>query len=407
MRKNYMQLFDLFYGDYDERYCKQNKLFIDYDSKGNIKHITKSLVDYAYEIIMTDLSLIFGNRFEVVVSDNDNATEKLQEIMESNDFDKFSRLFVVQGLILGDTAAKIGRDKQGNIRFGLVSFLNGKVSYKVEYGQIVEWRYEYDMKHEEGSIHVVEVYRKDRVQILYDDKVFLDVPNRYGRFWFIHVANSPSLEDDVFGESELERIGDTIDEMNSTLSRISAIEDIYAKPRIIASGVRGIENLKQHHNIWAIPESADLKILEFQGNVIDSMLKKYQMLENYLRNKCPELILNDLGNISGYALKLKLSKLIKKIENYRKVYFEGFKKLFELALAMEGYPNANVQIHVDPVIPADEVEDINKWAQLLGMNIVSRQTVAEALGIDFKQEQERIDEENSWILGLMQHDESK
>jgi hypothetical protein len=131
------------------------------------------------------------------------------------------------------------------------------------------------------------------------------------------------------------------------------------------------------------------------------MLKKYEMLENYLRNKCPELILNDLGNISGYALKLKLSKLIKKIKNYRSVYFEGITKLAKLALAMDGVVVDEVQVNVDPVIPADEVEDLNKWINLLSMNLVSRQTVAEALGIDFEAEQEKITKENAWILEMM------
>lgn len=401
MVKNYNELFDLFYGEYTENYCKQKGLFIDYDSKGNLKHITKSLVDYAYEIIATDYSLIFGENFELVVPDNENATNRLNEILKQNNFEKTARLFVIQGLILGDSALKIGRDDNGQIRIGIVNLLNGTLNYVMEYGQVVAWTYEYAMKHQDSTLKVKEVYTKDKVQIYIDDKLVKDIPNRYGEFWLIHVANMPSLKDPVWGESELERIGDTIDEMNSTLSRISAIEDIYAKPRIIASGIRDASNLKQEHNVWSTPDNAELKILEYNGNVIPSMLKKYEMLENYLRNKCPELILNDLGNISGYALKLKLSKLIKKIKNYRSVYFDGIKKLAKLALAMDGVVINEVQVNVDPVIPADEVEDLNKWINLLSMNLVSRQTVAEALGIDFEAEQKKITKENAWILEMM------
>jgi hypothetical protein len=268
----------------------------------------------------------------------------------------------------------------------------------MEYGQVVEWVYEYEQKHNEGFVNVKEIYRRDRVQVYRDDKLILDVPNRHGEFWLIHVANMPSLKDPVWGESELERIGDTIDEMNSTLSRISAIEDIYAKPRVIASGIHDVSNLKQEHNVWAIPEGAEFKILEYQGDVIPSMLRKYEMLENYLRNKCPELILNDLGNISGYALRLKLSKLIRKIENYRSVYFAGIKKACRLALRMAGF-DTDVEIHTDHVVPADEMADLNKLITLLSMNIISKRTVAEALGYDFEKEQERIEEENAWFFG--------
>jgi hypothetical protein len=395
--KSYAELFELFYGDYTERYCREHHLFVDYDTSGNVKNITRSLVDYAYEIIMTDYALVFGKRFEIK-AENESAQDTLEKILETNNADGLFRLFVVQGLILGDTALKLGRDDAGNIRMGLVNLLQGRLNYRMEYGQVVEWVYEYEQKHNEGFVNVKEIYRRDRVQVYRDDKLILDVPNRHGEFWLIHVANMPSLKDPVWGESELERIGDTIDEMNSTLSRISAIEDIYAKPRVIASGIHDVSNLKQEHNVWAIPEGAEFKILEYQGDVIPSMLRKYEMLENYLRNKCPELILNDLGNISGYALRLKLSKLIRKIENYRSVYFAGIKKACRLALRMAGF-DTDVEIHTDPVAPADEMADLNKLITLLSMNIISKRTVAEALGYDFEKEQERIEEENAWFFG--------
>lgn len=395
--KNYRELFDLFYGDYNERYCKDKHLFIDYDSAGDIKNITRSLVDYAFEIIMTDYSLVFGKQFDILVED-EKAQQILDEISKRSNLQTLVRLFVMQGLILGDSAMKVGRDDNGDVRVGFVNLLNGTLNYKMQYGQVVEWIYEYDQPHENAFVHVKEVYGKDRITIYRDGIPILDIPNRYGEFWLVHVANLPSLKDPVWGDSELERIGDTIDEMNSTLSRISAIEDIYAKPRIIASGIQDISNLRQEHNVWATPEQADLKILEYQGDIIPSLLKKYEILENYLRNKCPELILNDLGNVSGYSLRLKLSKLIKKVENYRTVYFEGIKKVCKLALKMSSGIDTDVNIVVDPVLPADELQDLSKLTTLLSLNIVSKQTVAELLGYDFEKEKKRIEEENEWFL---------
>ena len=406
MAKNYQELFDLYYGDYDKDYCQKNHLFIDYDSQGNLKHITKSVVDYAYEIIDTDFNLILGNDFEIYVPENELATERLNEILSENNFDKLLRLFVIQGLILGDTALKLGRDDSGNIRIGIVNFIKGTVSYEMEYGQVSKWIYEYSMQHQNTNLNVREEYTKDRVQIYFDGKLVLNVPNRYGEFWLIHVANRPRLDDPVWGESELERIGDTIDEMNSTLSRISAIEDIYAKPRIIASGVKDASKLKAEHNVWATPDNANLQILEYKGMIIPAMLQKYDKLENYLRNKCPELILNDLGNISGYALKLKLTKLVKKVQNYRGAYFTGIKKMAKLALAMDGVVIDEVEIRTDPIIPADELEDLNKWLTLIQAQLVARQTAAEALGYNYAEELKKMEEENSWYMGMIQNGEA-
>ncbi|WP_082128421.1 phage portal protein [Kosmotoga pacifica] len=392
MAKNYYRLWDLFYGDYDRQYCEKNQLFIDTDKQGRVKHMTKSLVDYAFEIISTDLSLIFGKGIELYDPDNEANTQRLEKILKFNNFDTLSKLMTLQGLILGDTAAKVGRDDNGKIRIGLVNFLNGDVEYVKQYGEIVAWIYKYQMPHENGTIKVREVYTRDRVQIFYDEKTVIDVPNRYGEFWFVFAPNIPSINYDVWGESELERIGDTIDEMNSILSRITAIADVYAKPRIIAKNLADPGSLKREDNIWAV-NAEDIRILEYSGNVIPSLLQTYDRLENYLRNKCPELILNDLGNISGYALKLKLSKLIRKIENYRDVYFEAFKKIARLALMMDGVENPNIEIKAGPVIPADEVEDLNRWIQLISMNLVSKETAAQALGIDWEAEQEKINKE--------------
>lgn len=397
--KDYGKLFQLFYGNYTPQYCEQNKLFISYKTDGSVRYLTKSLVDYAYEILATDLNMIFGHDFKIITS-NENNQPVLDALLQRTEFDKTARLFVMQGLILGDSALRVGRDAAGTVRLGIVNLMVESLQYVLNNGEIEQWTVEYPITIDGKSVIRNEIYTKSEVVITEDGVVVNTIPNRYREFWIKHVANTPSLKDPVFGDSELERIGDTLDEMNSTLSRIAAIEDIYADPRLIVTGLHDISALKKEYNIWSIPDSANVKILEYSGNIIPAMLAKYDKLENYLRNKCPELILNDLGNISGYALKLKLSKLIKKIDNYRAVYFAGIKQALELALKMEGVVNPELTINASPVIPADEVEDMQKWTQLLAMDVVSRETVAKALGFDFEEEQKKIDAESAWLEGL-------
>jgi len=388
----YKQLWELFYGEYDLKYCQERNLFYELKKDGStIKHITKSLVDYPFEIISTDLSMIFGPEIRYIDENNDTATEKLKVLHEDNNFDELARLAVLQGLILGNTALKVGRDDRQRVRVGLVNFLRGDVDFVMDAGTIIEWKYKYSVPDGNSTVNVEERYRKDRTIIDIGGNI-KEAPNAYGEFWFKHAANMPSLNSDVWGDSELERFADTVDEMNSYLSRIGAIADIYAKPRIIARKLMNPESLQATDNLWAI-DAEDISILEYQGNVIPSLLATYDRLENYLRNKCPELIMNDLGQIAGYALKLKLSKLIRKIENYRNVYFPFLESVSNLMLKMDGVAEPNVKIHAQPVIPSDEVEDIQKWMQLVSMNLVSKETAAEALGIDWKQEKKKIEME--------------
>lgn len=389
----YKQLWELFYGEYDLRYCIERNLFYELKKDGStIKHITKSLVDYPFEILNTDLTMIFGPSVQYIDENNEAATEKLKVLHEENNFDELSRLAVLQGLILGDTALKVGRDDRQRVRVGLVNFLRGDVEFVMDAGTIIEWIYKYSVPDGNSTVNVEERYRKDRTIIDIGGNI-KEAPNAYGEFWFKHTANMPSLNSDVWGDSELERFADTVDEMNSYLSRIGAIADIYAKPRIIARKLMNPESLQATDNLWAI-DAEDISILEYQGNVIPSLLATYDRLENYLRNKCPELIMNDLGQIAGYALKLKLSKLIRKIENYRNVYFPFLESVSNLMLKMDGVAEPNIKIQAKPVIPSDEVEDIQKWMQLVSMNLVSKETAAEALGIDWKQEKKKIEKES-------------
>lgn len=389
----YKQLWELFYGEYDLRYCIERNLFYELKKDGStIKHITKSLVDYPFEILNTDLTMIFGPEIRYIDENNDTATEKLKVLHEDNNFDELARLAVLQGLILGNTALKVGRDDRQRVRTGLVNFLRGDVDFVMDAGTIIEWIYKYSVPDGNSTVNVEERYRKDRTIIDIGGNI-KEAPNAYGEFWFKHTANMPSLNSDVWGDSELERFADTVDEMNSYLSRIGAIADIYAKPRIIARKLMNPESLQATDNLWAI-DAEDISILEYQGNVIPSLLATYDRLENYLRNKCPELIMNDLGQIAGYALKLKLSKLIRKIENYRNVYFPFLESVSNLMLKMDGVAEPNVKIQAQPVIPSDEVEDIQKWMQLVSMNLVSKETAAEALGIDWKQEKKKIEKES-------------
>jgi len=389
----YKQLWELFYGEYDLRYCIERNLFYELKKDGStIKHITKSLVDYPFEILNTDLTMIFGPSVQYIDENNEAATEKLKVLHEENNFDELSRLAVLQGLILGDTALKVGRDDRQRVRVGLVNFLRGDVDFVMDAGTIIEWIYKYSVPDGNAYINIEERYRKDRTIIDIGGNI-KEAPNAYGEFWFKHAANMPSLNSDVWGDSELERFADTVDEMNSYLSRIGAIADIYAKPRIIARKLMNPESLQATDNLWAI-DAEDISILEYQGNVIPSLLATYDRLENYLRNKCPELIMNDLGQIAGYALKLKLSKLIRKIENYRNVYFPLLEEVSNLMLKMDGVAEPNIKIQAKPVIPSDEVEDIQMWMQLVSIILVSKESAAEALGIDWKQEKTRMAKES-------------
>ena len=396
--KNYKSLLDMFYSRYTENYCKNNQLYITYNKKKEVKTITRPLVDYADEIITTDYILIVGTRMHVV-SDNKELEEMLNEFMDTADFANVLNLYILQGLILGDSFLKFSVDDDGIPTLSVPRLDEVHVLYVPDIDRVAKWILEYQAYNIEGKIvQVREEYTKDSIRIIVDDKIVKEATHDYNDFWLIHVINKPSLRYNIVGESELKVIYPTIDEINSTLSRMSAIEDIYAKPKLIASGMRDSQGLKQEDNLWALSDNAQISILEYKGDVLPSMLEKIKFLEDYLKSKNPELMLSHVRESTGYALRLKLLKLIKKIEAYRKNYFFGLKRALRLVAKYAGY-DSDFDIVTDDIIPNDVLEDIQKFAQLMNMQIVSKRTVAERLGFDYDLEKQRMQDENELLQG--------
>lgn len=388
--KPFKRLHDLYYYGYTPAYCDERKLFIVRDKAGNIKYMTKAYVDYAQEVINTDYVLILGNKLGIKSTDVD--LEKfLNDYIQQPSFGILLEKFIMQGLILGDSALRFSVDADGIPQLDLVNLLKTRISYFKEGFRVVGYAIEYSMYVDDELVNVREEYYRDGVKYIVDSKEKI-VPHDDRMLWLIHVANRPSLFYEVWGDSDLEQIYEAIDSINSTFARMDAIEDIYAKPRLIASGLRDF-NFKEQDNVFAINENATIQILEYRGQVLPSMLDKIKFLEQYLKEIMPELLLSNLRELTGYALKLKLIKLIKKIETYRRAYFTGLKHVLTLVAMHSGFDNVQFDFVLDDIVPSDEMQDVNKLLLLIGSGLMSKQTAAEKLGINYEIEQQRMESE--------------
>ncbi|GEM_PF-3391590 len=390
MRRFYEDLWSFYAGKYTVQYCQEHDLFVAFDSKGNLAHITRPMIDYQVEVANTDMYFITSG-WQDVECDDETAKKRIQEILSANDFEQKLRLFVLQGLVFGDTAMKVGKDDAGNVKFDVVRLRDGILDFEMVNGQITAWTYRelFSIGKQEPY---VERFGTDSYERIQGDKVEVRVPNLYGVPWLFHVANAPSMDYPVWGISEIKKIQGAIDEMNSTLSKISAIESIYADPHFLITGARK-GNMEKEQKAWFVPEGADIRILEYKGNVIPAMLEKYDRIEKNVRDKMPELILNDLGNISGYALRLKLTKLRQKISAYRQVYFTALERMFNLLYKMDSGKDVEFKIEAEDIIPEDSVALAQYLLPLMESDIISKQTVTEELGFNYSEEQERIEQE--------------
>lgn len=371
-------------GEYDEAFCKQNSLFLSYDADGKLAHVTRPVVKLQEEIIGTDLNFILGE-YQTISAEQE--TPELDDILARSEWDKIKRLAIMQGLILGTTALKVGRDDEGKVKIGLVRLTQDYLYPKKEKGEIVEWRL--------LSGGVEEIFTKDRYTRSGNNP--MNVPNQYKRFWIFVIQNRPSLLGDWQGESEWETIEPLINEINSIQSRISRIEDIYANPKVLVTG-SDKASFSKDDNVWFIRDAqGSISILEYRGDIMTTMQNRVNFLLDVLKMKCPELMINDLGPVSGYALKLKMQRLIKKIGQLKETYFRAFEDVLSLAYEMETGKKVEFTIVSDLTIPADTQTLITEMVTLNSMDIVSRRTIAEELGYNFDEEQERLSEESKFF----------
>ena len=393
--KPFRKFYDLFYNGYDLDYCKQRGLFYIVDKLGNVRYITKTFVDYAQEVITTDFTLILNSG--VIVQSQDKELEQfLVDYISTIEFQNLLDKYIMQGLVLGDTLIRFSVDNDGKPRLSVPNLNETRISYFKEGFDVVGWAIEYQTIIDEDYVNVREEYFKNGVNYYVNGELISTVPyDEDEAFWLIHVINKPSLYWDVWGSTDLENIYEAIDEINSTFARMGAIEDIYAKPKIIASGMRDFNVMKESDNVWLINDNAEIQILEYKGSILPSMLDKIKFLEEYLKSMMPELLLANLRELTGYALKLKLVKLIMKINTYRRNYFGGLKHALKLVAKHSGFENPEFDFVLSDVIPNDEFQDVNRYAQLMSMGIVSRKTVSDRLGFNYDYEQQVIQQERN------------
>lgn len=111
--KDFKELMRSYLGDYSEDYCKRHALFYAVKIDGSVSHKTRQIISIHEDVINTDLNFILGEYQTISVDGKDRtAVNRLEEILEANEWDSMKRLAIIQGLVLGTTAIKIGRDEK-------------------------------------------------------------------------------------------------------------------------------------------------------------------------------------------------------------------------------------------------------------------------------------------------------
>lgn len=395
--KSFQELINVFFGTYTEAYCKANDLFVAYKKDGaTIKAKTRMIENFQQELVKIDAGYIIGGWQEYIVDDETgNAKRLLLDILKDNNWEAEQLKIILQGLILGTTAFRVGKDMSGAVRISHIPIAAALIS-RFGDGWIIETSVE-DNGHMAmlREISTSQFYHRERNGVF---EFQADISS-YGIPFISVISNRPTIDPNFSswqGEPEWRTIQPQLDEINSSYSRLSMIEDRYANPLLVIKGINDTSDseIKKDSNVLYLPEGSDISFLEYQGNILSPCLEKIRELKQSVKNKCPELILQDLTAVnSGYALKIRLQSLKRKISTLRTTYFSVFEKYFNVLLKMATGNDYAISIKAEDVIPEDTETLLKEHIALRGLGILSDRTIAESLGYDYDEEQEEIAKE--------------
>ncbi|MGZ3677030.1 MAG: phage portal protein [Ktedonobacterales bacterium] len=207
----------------------------------------------------------------------------------------------------------------------------------------------------------------------------LPAPNQ---FW-----GAPDLTPDIL---QLNR------DINFVASNVQRIIKYHAHPKTWVTGLNGNKLSVAPDETIILPEGATMGALEMHSDLASSMafLKELTTALD-VSARIPAITLGDLqdiprGTISGAAIELLYGVAVEKTETKRSLYGELLEDICRCALAMGGFdPMTDIAIVWPDILPSDKMAAANEAQVYLGLGI-SKETVFQRLGFEYKDEQTRL-----------------
>ncbi len=200
----------------------------------------------------------------------------------------------------------------------------------------------------------------------------------------------PDLDDDVVNLNQA---------LNANRSYAQRITRMFAHPRVVAKGFNAEKLTASAGDTIHIPADGDLAYLEMKSQ-LEGITEHYMRLMEAIHavTRTPSIATGrteNLGALSGVALKILYSPLLQKTETKRSLYGHLLQDLFRHALEMEGITyDGPISIEWPSPVPVDEREQMEVMLQKAELG-VSKTTLIEELGYDVEQENERLMEQRA------------
>lgn len=186
-----------------------------------------------------------------------------------------------------------------------------------------------------------------------------------------------------------------------TLSNAQRIIRFHAHPKTVSTGTDGadinvdVDGVIQLQNpdakLWNLEMQSDLQATHNQAEMIQEAIHEVSRVPAISTGT-----LDKIGPLSGVALEILYQPLVEKTKTKRLLYGDLLMELCRRLLDLAGYGDDLVpSITWGKLLPVDPLQE--RQADLLEdqMGVISKQTIAERLGLDWKTEKKRMDEEDA------------
>lgn len=199
-----------------------------------------------------------------------------------------------------------------------------------------------------------------------------------------------------YGDHELQnlRINDAV---NKVASDIKSILRIHAAPRMVGFGFDAQQ--LQDTGIgafWAIPQSkneADIKLLEMQSDLASSMHFMDTLIGSYMHESRVTLLTGGpdaYKGVTNLGIKAAFMSQLAKTETLHRQYGKALAEITEALCEMIGITIDCPKVVWAQALPVSEAEQTQTVQQQVDMGLLSKQTAASLLDIDWEVEQERL-----------------
>jgi hypothetical protein len=197
------------------------------------------------------------------------------------------------------------------------------------------------------------------------------------------------------------------DAANKVASDIKAILRSHASPKTIGTGVQASAVQETAiDSFWAIPnETAKVFNLEMGSDLTSSMNFLMFLQDAYMAQSRVALLKGGpdaFKNITNLGIKAAFMDMIAKNEVLRRQYGKGIEEVNKRILMLAGRdPMRKQTLRWASALPVSQLEDAQVAQLEIDMGVLSKETAAGKLGLDWDAESERLDNEGQSFADML------